>query len=36
MNMVNMVFIEGSINEEERGVGGSLWNFVVIVLFKIY
>ncbi|XP_024395907.1 uncharacterized protein [Physcomitrium patens] len=36
MNMVNMAPIEGSINEEERGVGGSLRNSAVIALFKTY
>jgi len=36
MTMVDMSPIEGSVNKEDKGVGGSLQNTVVIALLKIH
>jgi len=36
MTMVDMAPIEGSVNKEDKGVGGSLQNSVVIALLKTY
>lgn len=36
MTMVDMAPVEGSINKEDKGVGGSLRNTAVIALFKTY
>lgn len=36
MTMVDMAPVEGSINKEERGEGGTLRNSAVIALFKTH
>jgi len=36
MTMVDMSPIEGSVNKEDKGVGGSLQNTAVITLLKIH
>ena len=36
MTMVDMAPVEGSVNKEDRGEGGSLRNSAVIAMFKIH